>query len=182
MIPIKDFDKIETRRSIDFPPVGGYVAIIKNVRDVQEKKYLECLIDIAEGEFKDFYQKEYEFSTKWRLRGFISYNQDYEWALKNFKGFTTSVEHSNPGYTWDWDEKKLKGKKVGIITREEEYLRDDGNVGISYKIFTFRSIDEIRKGNFKVPPRKTLTQDKPQATIPARTSSFDLSALDDLQF
>lgn len=38
-----------------------------------------------------------------------------------FKGFITAVEESNPGYKWNWDEKTLKGKKIGIVFRMEEY-------------------------------------------------------------
>lgn len=179
MRPIEGFEKVEARREVEYPPVGGYVAIIKNVRDVPDKKYLECLLDIHEGVFKGFYQKDYEATTKWKLRGFIGYNSDYDWAIRNFKGFTTSVENSNPGYKWDWDESKLKGKLVGIITREEEYERDDGTVGTSNRVYGYRSADEIRKGNFKVPPKKML-KNKPQATQEIKT--FDVNSLDDLQF
>ena len=34
-----------------------------------------------------------------------------EWTRKNFARWTNAFEDSNPGYKWDWDEKKLKGKK-----------------------------------------------------------------------
>lgn len=178
MKPIKDFDKIETNEYEEFPPVGGYVAIIKNVRDVEDKSYLELLVDIADGEYSGFYQRRYENTGKWSLRAFASYNSAYEFAIKKFKTFITSVEKSNPNYSWEWKENTLKGKRVGIIVREEEYLKDDGTVGVSNKVCAFRSADTIRKGDFKVPPRKELAN-KPQ---PKPKTNINFSALDDIQF
>ena len=43
-----------------------------------------------------------------------------------FKGFIKSVEESNPGYVWNWDESTLKGKKVGLILQEEEFVPTGG--------------------------------------------------------
>ena len=43
-------------------------------------------------------------------------------ALPFFKGFITAVEKTNPGYTWDWDEKKLIGKNVIAVFGEEDLM------------------------------------------------------------
>ncbi len=43
-----------------------------------------------------------------------------EWTKSSFKGLTTAFEHSNPGYTWNWEETSLVGKLVGILFRNEE--------------------------------------------------------------
>lgn len=171
---IKDFDKVEAYGDrVEFPPAGGYVALITGVRDVADKEYLECLIDINEGDFKGFYTTWYKQSGNWLLRGYNSYK---ETAKRAFKGFITSVTESNKGFTWDWDEQDLKGKQVGIILREEEYINKDGEVASSLKIYGFRSVDAIRKGNFKVPSKKTVEPPK------KATQSVSLTDLDDIQF
>lgn len=178
---IEGFNEVEAfgASTFDFPKPNGYVAVIKNARDVKDREYLELLIDIAEGEYAGFYQDYYEANQKWLLRSYCSYK---ETALKAFKGFTTSVDNSNAGFDWEshWDENKLKGKKVGIILREEEYLRDDGSVGNSLKIYGFRSADTIRKGNFKIPPKKELSVDEKRTTGVNKT--FSKVNLDDIQF
>lgn len=173
---IENFDQIESygEDRVEFPKPGGYIGVIRGVSDHEDKEYLELLVDITEGEYKDFYANWYNNTGKWILRGYASYRPT---AVKMFKSFTTSVEHSNSGYKWDFDETKLKGKKVGFILKEEEYIKDDNTVGTSLKIHGFRSVDTIRKGNFSVPEKKTVTP--PVQVTPVVRPNRDL---DDIQF
>ena len=79
-------------------------------------------------------------------------------ALSFFKGTITSIEKSNKGYTWDNDETKLKGKKIGLVLYEEEYVKNDGSVGVRMKVDKAHSVDAIKKGDFEVPERKCVAQ------------------------
>ena len=172
---ISDFDKIEVGSRVEFPKAGGYIGVIMAAKDVPNREYLELLVDIADGEYKNFYRSWYDNTGTWLLRGYCSYKST---ALKPFKGFTKSVEESNKGYVWDFDESTLVGKKVGIILREEQYEKADGTIGDSLKIYGWRNVDVIHKGNFKV-PEKLVIEPKPKTTT---TKAVDLSGLNDIQF
>ena len=58
----------------------------------------------------------------------------YKWANQRLKGFITSVEDSNSGYKFTWDEKTLKGKSVGGVFGNEEYLAQDGTVKMATRL------------------------------------------------
>lgn len=173
---ISDFENVQVFDSVEFPKAGGYIGVIVNARDVPDKEYLELLVDINDGDFKGFYKNWYDNTGKWLLRGYCSYKTT---AVRIFKGFITSVEESNRGYKWDWDESTLINKKVGIILREEQYIKNDGSVGESVKINSYRSTDAIRKGEFKVPEKKLVEQQTASVTPFANTA---VSSLDDIAF
>ena len=64
-----------------------------------------------------------------------------------FKGFITAVEESNPTFKWDWNEQKLKGQRIGVVLREEEYIPQQGpNAG---KVKTRLIVDEVSKVQIK---------------------------------
>ena len=140
-------------------PAGGYVCKIQNVVDVPDKEYLVIDLDIAEGEYKGYFENQYvRFGGNWKCKKYQSYR---ERALPIFKGFTTSVEESNDRYLWDFDETKLKGKLVGVIFGEEEYLTDSGDIKIVVKPQHFRSVKTIREGDYAVPAIKRLDTNPP---------------------
>ena len=144
-------------------PPGGYVGKITAVTDNPDKQYLKIEWDITEGEYKGngasclerngFLPKAFTFTRSYK-----------ESALGFFKGFISSVEHSNPNYKWGWDEKTLVGKTFGVILGEEEYRKRDGNIGTRPVFSQARSADVIRGGNFTIPPLKKLAEDAAPAT------------------
>ena len=151
---IKDCDKIEAKGMDDFRglPIGAYECVIKDARinhnEQSGKDTFKVSVDIASGEYKDYFQKMYEADTridrKWnnnavRYLAFTGDNDAY------FKGFITTVENSNVGYTWDWDETKLKGKKICGVFQYEEYEKQDGTKGIKVRLTKFRSLDKLGK-------------------------------------
>ena len=157
---MKKFD-VEIKRSVsgnDPLPVGGYVAKIMNA-EVKEYTWGEVLVisfDIAEGEYKDFFAKQYKANTnedkKWKGNFRINVpqeiNQYFEIEKKRFGNAIACIEDSNNGYHWDWDEAKLKGKMVGVLYRNYEY-DIDGRQGWSIECGAFVSVDDIRNGNFR---------------------------------
>ena len=140
---------------------GGYVCKILKVQ-AEEKDYgtlLRIAFDIAEGEYEGYYRrrfdqkKQYDENAKWPGMYYQAAKQD---DLRYFKGFITSIEASNPGFKWNWDEKKLTGKLFGGIFGEEEYEKQNGEIGTIVKCRFVRSADSIREGKFKVPEKKRL--------------------------
>lgn len=75
---------------------------------------------------------------------------------QSFKRFITSVEKSNEGYAWDWNELSLKGKMFGGVFGREEFKTKEGECKFVTKCRFSRSIESIRTGNFKIPDDKLL--------------------------
>lgn len=150
---IKDFDKIEAKGMEDFRglPIGAYECVIMDARvnhnEQSGKDTFKVSVDIASGEFKDYFRKMYENDTridrKWNNNAvkYLSYTGD---NVAYFKGFITTVENSNANYKWDWDETKLKGKKVCGVFQYEEYEKQDGTKGIKVRLNKFRSLDKMK--------------------------------------
>ena len=90
-----------------------------------------------------------------------------EKTKQSFKRFITSVEKSNDGYMWDWNELSLKGKVFGGVFGREEFETKEGERKFVTKCRFSRSIESIRSGNFKIPDDKLL---KNKAESPSLTS------------
>lgn len=160
---------------------GGYVCKILKVQ-AEEKDYgtlLRIAIEITEGEHEGYYRrsfenkKQYDDEAKWPGMYYQTVRQS---DLKFFKGFITSLEASNPGFKWDWDEKKLVGKIFGGVFGEEEYQKQDGTIGTSVKCKFVRSADSIREGRFKIPEIKRLQNSSPT------TNYISQDIIDELPF
>ena len=148
-------------------PLGAYVCKVKGVRvDSYDGNSAQLAIqfDIAEGEYMDFYKREYAANNnenkkfKGVLRVWLPKDDGSEmdeWTKSTFKGMCTAFEKSNPGYAWNWNEQTLIGRMIGILFRNEEW-EYDGKTGWSVKPFRAISVDSVRSGNFKIPKEKTL--------------------------
>lgn len=175
MKKISGYDKIQESGSFKKLPVGGYVVKILNATDVPDKEYLRLSFDIAEGPNKGFFAEEYKNNTredkKWPNAG--TFVRSYkEKALPMMKGFTTAVEKSNKNYTWNFDESTLKGKLVGLVIGEEEFVNSSGKMRTRTYVNAVRSVDIIREGKFEVPELKKLSADNVAASTPAASQPF----------
>lgn len=175
MKKISGYDKIQESGSFKKLPVGGYVVKILNATDVPDKEYLRLSFDVAEGPNKGFFAEEYKNDTredkKWPNAG--TFVRSYkEKALPMMKGFTTAVEKSNKNYTWNFDESTLKGKLVGLIIGEEEFVNSSGKMRTRTYVNAVRSVDIIREGKFEVPELKKLSADKVAASTSAASQPF----------
>ena len=156
MEKIENWDSIEAKGMEDFKnlPIGAYECVIKDARinhnEENGKDTLKISIDIASGEYKDYFLKSYENDTridkKWNNNAvkYLAFEGD---NVAFFKGFIKTIENSNVGYTWDWDETKLKGKKVCGVFLYEEYQKQDGTHGIKVRLNKFRSLDKMKDIN-----------------------------------
>lgn len=175
-------------------PVGAYVCRIKRavVKDGSTGAQLCVLFDIEDGEYAGFYEADFNTNTaenkKWRgvLRLFLPKNdgsEKDEWTKSTLKGFVASVEESNRGYYWDWDENSLSGLELGIIFRNEEWDYN-GRTGWAVRPFRACSVDTVQDGDYKLPPDKPLKGSPSSATPGASSGAFtDYNANeDDLPF
>ena len=144
---------------------GGYICKIVNAKEDKSKsgkRMLVLALDIIEGDKKGFFKNRFEENSspdkKWPASGIYRQMLEGEKAAGFLKGLMTSLENSNDGFKWDWDEKKLKDLKCGAIFGEEEYEKMDGSVGTTTKVKFIRTVKSIQDGNFKVPELKKLPQ------------------------
>lgn len=108
-------------------PKGGYKGVILGVKHDEANNVLIVQFDITEGEYKDFFKKQFDANTsenkkyKGQTRIYLPKDDGSEsdtWTKNTFARWTTSLEESNKGYVWDWDETKWKGKKIGLVFGE----------------------------------------------------------------
>ena len=144
---------------------GGYICKIISAKEEKSKsgkRMLVLALDILEGDKKEFFKKRFDENTspekKWPAGAIYRQMLEGEKAAGFLKGLMTSLEGSNEGFKWNWDEKKLKDLKCGVIFGEEEYEKLDGTVGISTKAKFIRTVKSIQDGNYKVPEIKKLPQ------------------------
>jgi hypothetical protein len=153
-------------------PVGNYKIKIldvkyednsgkKSAKGTQISDSINIRFDIAEGEFKDYYQQKYDFAAqnhpddaKWKgtFRIYVPRDDGTEedgWTMRSFKTATTALEDSNKGYVWDWDENKWKGLVVGLQYREDAY---NGNIYAAP--YGFISVDDIAKAKTPKPTKR----------------------------
>ena len=160
------YDEAQAFGEFETLPAGGYKCTIRKVvceKTTQGKEYLKIGFDIAEGEYKDFYQRKFDNDMrspeerKWSGIWTV-FTEGYNPGTTNpkFKGLITSVEASNANFKFDFDEQKLVGKKVGLVFREEEFEGQDGQVHTSVKPFFAVSYDKAEEA--KTPNPKKLAE------------------------
>ena len=190
---MKAFNGLEIKKSVSASeplPAGGYVAKILNAK-VEEYSWGEKLVisfDIAEGEYKDFFRKQYNENTredkKWkgnfRLTVPQESNQYFDSQKRTFGNAIWAIEESNPSFRWAWDENALKEKMVGVLFRNYEY-DIDGKQGWSTECCTFVSVEDVRTGNFKQPKDKPLRKKSENNATANNFTVLDDSS-DDLPF
>lgn len=189
MKPFSNYNETQTYSERPSLPAGGYVAKIKKaaVRTYKGQSgtfdKLEIAFDISEGEYKGFFDNDLKAQTgedkKWKgvLRLFVPTDDGSEKDNKTksiFKGNIEAVEDSNSGYHWDWEEKNLAGKTVGVIFRNEEW-EYEGKSGWKAHPFKFISASKIREGKFTLPKDKPLNNSTAlfQTKLPAGVEIID---------
>lgn len=153
MKKIENWNEIEAKGMDDFKalPIGAYeckiINAVENHNEESGKTTLKVMVDIASGEYKDYFKKRYDSNTaidrKWdnnatKYLAFEGENTSF------FKGFITIVENSNVGYKWNWEESTLRDKKLVGVFQYEQYEKQDGTKGIKVRLNKFRSLDKMK--------------------------------------
>lgn len=198
MKQLKNWDDVKASSDFTALPAGGYVCKIQGAKirtfEGTRGKFerMEVAVDIVEGEYKGYYRRDFDSQQtedkKWRgvFRLYVPNDDGSEkdgWSAAKLKRFVNDVEDSNPGYRWDWDEAKLKGKLVGLTFRNEEW-EYNGKTGWKTNPFQAYTVEDIRQGKFQQPKDKPL---KKKAEDPSITNFEDIvdtedSTVDDLPF
>lgn len=164
-------------------PLGAYVCTIvqANIQNSSYGDQLYVLFDISAGEWAGYYKEDFDRNQradkKWKgvLRLWLPKDDgsdNDEWTKSILKGFTTAVEESNRGYHWDWDERSLRKKEIGILFRNEEW-EYEGKTGWAVRPFRAISVDAVEDGAFTIPKDKLL-KNKPAPTA----GSYDTPTFD----
>lgn len=153
-------------------PAGGYVCRIKEATDFEARNYLYVEFEVAEGEYAGYFKQLEERAGFWGLKKYCSYTEK---ALPMFKRFCSAVSKSNPGYVFDGgktnaDEKTLTGKLIGLVLQEEEYIKNNGEVGTRLNVYVECDVEKIRKGEYRTPAKKCLPAE--EKSIENQDTSF----------
>lgn len=148
-------------------PEGGYVCRILGTKYANPQNgnsgYITMEFDIAEGEHAGFFQKQYEANTsedrKFKGKVIIWEPKDDGteqdgWTKNTFARWTNAIEDSNPGYSWDWDETKWKGKLVGILFGTTGTVIDGKEITYT-EARTAVNVEKVRSGDYKIPKFKS---------------------------
>ncbi len=166
---IENWENIQESTSFKRLAPNGYIVKILKIEDHPDKEYLKIYFDIVKGDDKGYFKKQYDGDTrkerKWPNAGtFIRSYKDS--AASMFKGFINAIEKSNKGYQWNFDEKTLVNKVVGLIIADEQYQNQKGQVRVRNYVAAVRSVETIEKGEYEIPALKELTTTK-TTTAPA---------------
>lgn len=167
---IKRFGSYETTKAyteFEQLPKGAYILKIMGAEVCENSigQYVKISADIAEGEYKDFFAKEYKAQQsedkKWHCNYLLNVPKDDGteqdgWTARRFKTVIEAIETSNPGYHFDWDEKKFKGKLVGGLFNMREYQAQNGDVRQATNLAQLCTVDSVREGKAKIPADKLL--------------------------
>jgi len=153
---LREVEEMTGNNEIKRLPAGGYVCVINEAHSNEKDEYIEVVYDIHEGEFAKIYSDEFGQNNAW-AHNFRSYWKGK--AIGMFKHFLSCIDKSNGSNFVDlcevgFPDEALKGRIVGIIFGEEEYMSNKGEIRVRIRQNSFCTADEIRQGNFKVPELK----------------------------
>ena len=181
------YDKSKRRKTFEQLPKGAYVVQIKSAREDANKKnsgsHLTIAFDIAEGEYKGFYQNQFDNNTnedkKWPNDAVfyltIPKDDSAQYIWDSYNTFFADLEDSNGGFVFDGDIKKLKGKVIGgkFANEQSEY---NGKIYDHTKMRWTCVADDVRQGKAgKLPNDKLIT-----SSTSSNTSGFNpIASMDD---
>lgn len=163
MKAFKGYNEVQVNKFGEKLKLGGHIckvleAKIETFTSKKDGKDYEQLIikfDIeAPDEQAGFYANKFAedakkdaLNAKWKGFHRISVPTDdsEDFIKSNFKAFTTSIEESNQGYKWNWEENTLIGKVFGGVFGYEEFVAQDGTTIPLTKIRYVRSTNKIEE-------------------------------------
>lgn len=162
-----NYDNVKAYGNYETLPKGAYILTILNAEtgETQYGQYVKISCDIAEGEYKDFFRKDYKNQQgedkKWHCNYLLNVpvgngTERDEWTARKFKTVINAIEDSNPGYHFDWDESTFKDKKIGGLFNIREYQKNNGEIGEVTNLAQLVSVEIVKSGKYKMPKDKRL--------------------------
>lgn len=139
-------------------PAGPYVGRIVQMVDKEDKQYVECIYDIAEGEYVGFYSDDWGKGHPYAHHLILSYKDS---ALGMLKGRLEAIQKSNPGFDpfAAWDAGRLdmfEMRLIGLNLREEEYINSSNEIRTRLDCRQVVPVQDVRDGKVKTLPLKKL--------------------------
>lgn len=177
-------------------PAGVYEAAIQGAR-VEDTPWggqrLILALDVTAGEHAGHYKKLFDWeqangSYTPKFKGTFRINipsgdgsEKDAWTKRLFEGAIWSIEQSNPGYKFDFNETALKGKAIGINVRNKEWEYNDMS-GWTTEIGRLETIADVKSGRVKPMRDKALEKHLNDGSIPAGATDVTASVQEDLPF
>lgn len=164
---MKGFENYQDIQVIKEPQPGGYICQIKDAEVIVEEgkfgnfagvmcQHLIIYIDIVSGESAEYYSyinagKINKKDYKGKLNFYFPIAWDIDSKRKLKLKVIDPIEKSNPNFTWDFNEEKLKGLYVGVLFYDREWeWKEEGLSGVTVTPYSLVSIDDIKNGNYKI--------------------------------
>lgn len=170
MLKPKGYDEVRIYQNGKRLPKGGYVCEIKKLEEgksLSGKEVLRVYLDIAEGEFKGMFSERWQNAPapsgnekRWgMISTIVVIDEATGEASRSLKGFITSVEESNQGFSAEkcWGDdfcKFFKGRLVGCVFGDEYFKGDDGRLRAAARPRFYLSAEKIRKKAYREPEDK----------------------------
>lgn len=158
-----NYDKVQ--------PLGGFIPVELGGHILEIKKVEEYINNSGNRSIKITYdmhssdKQPGHFMNEWKKddKADKKYRGIYPQVVENSNGdanvyfvtFIKSVESSNQGFKFEFDEKTLTGKLVGAVFGREQFEKD-GELKFATKIRYFTTVDSIKKG-VPIPKDKLLS-------------------------
>ena len=152
-------------------PAGAYEITIIRAEEKSEKTgdQLCLLFDISDGEYKNYYVDKFNadkknFPKDAKYKGVLRlwYPNGGQYDESNKKRMKTTLERIKQSnnlhidFSKDWDGAALKGCKVGMIFRDQEW-NYNGMTGITAQPYQVITLEALRNGDFTLPNPKYLS-------------------------
>lgn len=166
MKAFKNYNEVQAYTDSVKLPAGAYEVTIKRAEDTDQALCL--LFDISEGEFSGYFMQKFEsdkknFPENARYKGVLRLwypngGQYDEQADRRRKTALQRIVDSNSltvDFTKEWDGAVLKGAKVGMIFRDQEYDYK-GRTGMTAQPYQIITLADLLEGRFVLPEPKRL--------------------------
>lgn len=169
----------------EFTPIelGGHKLVIMQVEEVTARngnQFIKVSFDTAKDDiqpsyFANAYKQDTRSNKKWSgITTVFPTDKDGK-TSRAFKTFCTAVEKSNAGFKMVWGDMfcaSLKGKKIGGVFGEEDYLNSMNECKTARKLFWFRSIDKVMEA--EIPTKRELSDEDKDRVGTAPTVGTDI--------
>lgn len=163
-----DYDTAQRGGEFKRLPASAYLCKIIRAEEATSKAgkpMLKVAIDIARGEYEGYFRDQFDRKLKyddkatWPCVCYVVQVNDQGNTSGAFKNFVECIRESNNGWEPAWGEQfcdKLRGKVLGVIFREEEYLNQNGQLRVNTKVDYghFVNTNDLDNGNYTIPERK----------------------------
>lgn len=187
MKAFKNYDDVQAYSNSEKLPAGAYEVTLKRAED--SEKALCLLFDISAGEYSGYFMKKFTedkkaYPDKAKYKGVFrlwypnggKYDDQAERRMKTALERIAESNGLKIDFTKEWEGERLKGAKVGMVFRDQEY-NYNGYTGMTAQPYQIITLEDLQAGRFAVPEPKKLSGTTQNGGV-----SADLPADEDLPF